>query len=217
MVGKIFLNYRRGDDPGFAQALFGRLEHAFSHEQLFMDIDSIAPGLDFVRVLDERVAESDVLLAIIGRGWVDARNAAGTRRLDDPDDFVRIEIESALNQGKRVIPVLVGEAKMPRAEELPEALRPLARRNAVRLTHERFRADTQGLVKALQQALEEIDAVRRRQAKATARELEEQAAIERAKALREREEQAQRDKEQARLSCNCRALGRADCQGGGTR
>ena len=113
-----------------------------------MDVDNIAPGLDFVRVLHERVAECDVVLAVIGKGWIDARDARD-RRLDDPDDFVRIEITSALSQGKRVIPVLVGDAQMPRPEELPEALRPLARRNAVRLTHERFRADTQGLVKAI--------------------------------------------------------------------
>jgi outer membrane protein assembly factor BamD (BamD/ComL family) len=106
-----------------------------------------------------------------------------------------------------VIPVLVGEAQMPRPDELPEALRPLARRNAVRLTHERFRADTQGLVKALHQALEEIDVLRKTQAEVATRAQaeqergrEEQAAIEQANALRESEEQARRDKEQARLT-----------------
>jgi hypothetical protein len=181
MAGKIFINYRRGDDPGFAQALFGRLELAFPHEQLFMDVDNIAPGLDFVRVLDERVAECDVLLAVIGKGWIEARDAAGTRRLDDPGDFVRIEIASALSQGKRVIPVLVGDAQMPRREDLPEALQPLMRRNAVRLTHERFRADTQGLVRALQQGFEEMEAARqteerrREDAQAKQRAAEEQA------------------------------------------
>ncbi len=131
-----------------------------------MDVDNIAPGLDFVRVLEERVAECDVVLAVIGKGWIDARDATGARRLDDPDDFVRVEISSALSKDKRVIPVLVGEAPMPRPEELPEVLRPLARRNAVRLTHERFRVDMQGLIKALQQALEEIDALRKMGAEA---------------------------------------------------
>jgi hypothetical protein len=115
-----------------------------------LDVDNIAPGLNFVSELNERVAECDVLLAVIGKGWIDARDAAGNRRLDDPDDFVRIEIASALNQGKRVIPVLVGEAHMPRPDQLPEAIRPLASRNAVRLTHERFGADIQGLIGALQ-------------------------------------------------------------------
>jgi hypothetical protein len=154
-TGRIFINYRRGDDPGYTGRLFDRLQEVFAPEQLFLDVDNIAPGLDFVRVLDERIAESDVVLAVIGKGWIDARDATGARRLDNADDFVRVEIASALNQDKRVIPVLVGEAAMPRPEELPEVLRPLARRNAVRLTHERFRSDTQGLIKAIQQALEE--------------------------------------------------------------
>lgn len=166
MAGKIFINYRRGDDAGYSGRLFDRLQDVFAPQQLFMDVDNIAPGLDFVRVLNERVAECDVVLAVIGRNWIDARDAAGKRRLDDPEDFVRIEIASALDQGKRVIPVLVADAPMPRADDLPEALRPLSRRNAVRLTHERFRSDTQGLIKALQQSLEEIEAGRRADAQA---------------------------------------------------
>jgi hypothetical protein len=153
MAAKIFINYRRGDDPGYTGRLFDWLQDVFDRQQLFIDVDNIAPGLDFVHELDERVGECDVMLAVIGKGWIDARDATGIRRLDDPSDFVRIEIESALSQGKRVIPVLVGDAQMPRADELPEALRPLVRRNAVRLTHERFSADIQGLVKALQQTL----------------------------------------------------------------
>ena len=160
MAGKIFINYRRGDDPSAAQALLGRLEQAFLPEQLFMDVDSIKPGLDFVRVLNDQVAQCDVLISIIGKNWLDARDAHGVRRLDNPDDFVRIEIETALQQDKRVIPILVGQAQMPRPEELPDALRPLARRNAVRLTHERFRSDVHGLIKALQEALREIEAQR---------------------------------------------------------
>lgn len=160
MTGKIFINYRRGDEPGFTQALLGRLEHSFPAEQLFIDVDNIPPGEDFVHVLESQVAQCDTLLAVIGKGWLLATNELGSRRLDDPNDFVRIEIESALKQGKRVIPVLVNEARMPRPDQLPEALRPLARRNAVRLTHERFRADLQGLVKALQRELEEVAALR---------------------------------------------------------
>jgi hypothetical protein len=163
MFGKIFINYRRGDDPGYTGRLFDRLQEAFAPEQLFLDVDNIAPGLDFARVLDERIAESDIVLAVIGRGWIDARDAKGGRRLDDPDDFVRIEIASALSQDKRVIPVLVGEAQMPRPEQLPDVLRPLARRNAVRLTHERFRVDMQSLIKGLQQALDEIAALHKSQ------------------------------------------------------
>jgi hypothetical protein len=165
MSAKIFLNYRRGDDPGNTGRLFDRLQDAFSPEQLFLDVDNIAPGLDFVRVLEDRVAECEIVLAIIGKGWIDARDEKGLRRLDNPTDFVRVEIESALNLGKRVIPVLVGDAHMPHPDELPEALRPLARRNAVRLTHERFRADTEGLVKALRQTLDQFNASHQSQPK----------------------------------------------------
>jgi hypothetical protein len=195
MTGKIFINYRRGDDPQAAGRLFDRLQDIFEPQQLFLDVDNIAPGLDFMRVLDERVAECDVVLAVIGKGWIDARDAAGARRLDDPDDFVRIEITSALNQGKRVIPVLIGDTPMPHQEQLPEALRPLARRNAVRLTHERFRADTQGLVKALEQALAEIEEARREQAQAEAeRQTAEQRRLQEAEAARRAEEEALRRK-----------------------
>jgi hypothetical protein len=199
MAGKIFVNYRRGDDPGNTGRLFDRLQEAFQPEQLFMDVDSIAPGLDFVRVLEEQVGQCDALLAVIGKGWLDARDDTGARRLDNPEDFVRIEIESALKQNKRVIPVLVGDTHMPRPEELPEAIRPLARRNAVRLSHERFRADAQGLIKALQRALEEVEALRQAHAEAE-RKRQEDAANARAQAQREAEEQARRDKEQARLT-----------------
>lgn len=158
MSGRIFINYRRGDEPGFAGRLFDRLEQAFAPHQLFMDVDNIPAGHDFVRVLEDEVGQCDVLLAIIGKGWIDARDEVGNRRLDQATDFVRIEIESALKLGKRVIPVLVNTVNMPRPDELPETLRPLARRNAVRLTHERFKADAQGLIKVLEGALQEAEA-----------------------------------------------------------
>src|SRR5262245_8561621 len=206
MAGKIFISYRRGDDPGNTGRLFDHLQQSFESEQLFMDVDSIAPGLDFVRVLEEQVGQCDVLLAMIGPRWLAAVDQQGSRRIDDPNDFVRIETESALKQDKRVIPVLVGETPIPRLQDLPEAIRPLARRNAVRLTHERFRADAHGLVKALQQALDEAEALRQARVEATRRaqteaerRREEEAANERSKVQREAEEEARREKEQARL------------------
>jgi Domain of unknown function (DUF4189)/TIR domain/Putative peptidoglycan binding domain len=156
MSGKIFINYRRGDEPGFTQALLGRLEQAFPAERLFIDVDNIPPGEDFVRMLESQVAQCDAMLTVIGTNWLDATDEHGGRRLDDPNDFVRIEIESALKLGKRVIPVLVHQARMPHPDELPEAIRTLSQRNAVRLTHERFRADVQGLIKALQGAIEDV-------------------------------------------------------------
>jgi formylglycine-generating enzyme required for sulfatase activity len=211
MPGKIFINYRRGDDPGFAQALLGRLEQVFPHEQIFMDVDSIEPGLDFVRVLEEQVAQCDVLISVIGKNWTEARDtSSGGRRLDNPEDFVRIEIESALAQEKRVIPVLVGQASMPHADELPDTLKPLARRNAVRLTHERFRADTDSLIGALQRALkgaeearakqqverEHQEQVEREHQEQVEREHQEQVERERQeRAERERQAQAERDRQ----------------------
>lgn len=153
MAGKIFVNYRRGDDPGHAGRLFDRLGDAFRPDQIFMDVDSIAPGQDFVRVLEEQVAQCDVLLAIIGQGWIDARDEKGLRRLDNRDDFVRLEIEAGLKLGKRVVPVLVNGAEMPRAEALPNSLQDVTRLHAVRLTHDRFKSDAQGLIDQLKQVL----------------------------------------------------------------
>ena len=150
MAGKIFINYRRGDDPGFTQALYLRLEQEFQASDLFMDIEGhIKPGDDFVAVLNSQVGACDVLLAVIGPRWAELMTA----RASDPDDFVAIEIKAAIDQGKRVIPVLVGGATMPRADTLPEPIRPLARRNAVGLRPERFKADCQGLVTALKERL----------------------------------------------------------------
>jgi len=173
MGGNIFINYRRGDDPGFAQALFGRLEQVFKGDQLFMDIDDIAPGLDFVEVMNQQVARCDVLISVIGRGWLTAVDESGMRRLDDPQDFVRLEIESALAKKKRVIPVLVNDAKMPRLSDLPESLRPFARCNAVKLSHERFRADVAGLIQPLEEVLGEAAAKREQEEKLRAKELAE--------------------------------------------
>jgi hypothetical protein len=166
-AGKIFLSYRRDDDPGNTGRLFDRLQEAFKPGCLFMDVENVGPGLDFVRVLQEQVTQCDVLLVVIGKKWIAASDATGARRLDNPEDFVRIEIESALKQNKRVVPVLVGEARMPCPKELPRSIRLLARRNAIRLTHERFHTDVQGLIEALQRAFKEVEADRQTQAKAS--------------------------------------------------
>src|ERR1700733_9923150 len=114
MTGKIFLSYRREDTAGFALALFGRLEQSFSAQSLFMDVEGgIGAGQDFVRVIEEQVSACDVMLALIGPDWLTVTDEAGRPRLDNPEDFVRIEVESALRFGKRVIPVLVQKTEMP--------------------------------------------------------------------------------------------------------
>jgi hypothetical protein len=150
MAGKIFINYRRDDDAGFTQALYLRLASEFAEGDLFMDVEGhIKPGDDFVRVLNEQVAACDVFLVVIGPRWAELLAA----RKADPEDFVAIEIKAAFDQGKRVIPVLVGGALVPRADSLPEAIRALAHRNAVGLRPERFMADSQGLIGALKENL----------------------------------------------------------------
>jgi hypothetical protein len=154
MAGKIFINYRRGDDAGFTQALYLHLESEFASGDLFMDVEGhIKPGDDFFEVINAQIASCDVMLVVIGPRWAELLAA----RKGDPDDFVAIEIKAALDQGKRVIPVLVGRASMPRADSLPEAIRPLARRNAVILRHERFNVDCHGLVAALKESLAAVE------------------------------------------------------------
>jgi TIR domain len=150
MAGKIFINYRRADDAGFTQALYLHLESEFGSGDLFMDVEGyIKPGDDFFEVINSQISSCDVVLAVIGPRWTELLTA----RVGDPDDFVAIEIKAAFNQGKRVIPALVGGASMPRADSLPDAIRPLARRNAVDLRPESFKVDCRRLVAALKKSL----------------------------------------------------------------
>jgi len=151
MAGGIFISYRREDSAGFAGRLRDRLVSRFASDHVFMDVDNIEPGLDFVEILGERVGNCEVLLAVIGRDWATCRDANGNRRLDDPCDFVRIEIEAALGRNVRVIPALVDGAAMPRADVLPDGLRPLTRRQAVEISHTRFDMDAERLLRALAQ------------------------------------------------------------------
>ncbi|MCK6449519.1 MAG: toll/interleukin-1 receptor domain-containing protein [Alphaproteobacteria bacterium] len=146
---RVFINYRRDDSPGSAGRLHDRLALEIPPEHLFMDVDAIAPGVDFVDEIDRKVRACDVMLAIIGRGWLDAADKEGRRRLDDAADFVRLEIAMALRHGVNVVPILVDGARMPAAEDLPEELRALARRNAVELSHQRFAAEAKSLAQAL--------------------------------------------------------------------
>ncbi len=118
-----------------------------------MDVAAIEPGQDFRKAIDQSVASCSVLLAVIGPQWLDARDTAGSRRLDDPGDFVRIELASALRSGVAIVPVLVRGSKMPRPEDLPEDLRDLAYRNAVELTHARWKSDIQLLIRALRPSI----------------------------------------------------------------
>ncbi len=145
----IFISYRRDDTEGYAGRLFRDLRERFGKDAVFMDVAGIDPGRDFRRVIEEQVASCGVLLALIGKAWLTVADDAGKRRLDDPNDFVRLETASALKRDIPVIPVLVQQAEMPRAEHLPDGLKDLAFRNSVELTHARWESDVELLIAAL--------------------------------------------------------------------
>jgi len=145
----IFLSYRRTDSDGQTRSLLKDLIARFGKEAVFLDVTGLAKGLDFRRVLEERLATCGVLLAIIGKDWLDAKDDDGSKRLDNPKDFVRLEIAAALKRNIPVIPVLVRGARMPRAEDLPEDLKDLVFRDGVELTHARWDSDVEDLMRAL--------------------------------------------------------------------
>jgi TIR domain len=151
--GRIFISYRREDAAYPAGWLFDRLAERFGDDHIFKDVDSIELGDDFVEVIGEAVGASDVLLALIGDRWLTLADERGNRRLDDPSDFVRIEIEAALQRKVRVIPILVEGAAMPREDQLPPSLTPLARRQALELSPARFSSDTHRLLKVIEKTL----------------------------------------------------------------
>lgn len=147
-MGGIFISYRRDDSRHAAGRLLDRLAQTFGREQLFMDVDNLEAGVDFVAELDRQVAKCDVMLVLIGPRWLDARSEKG-RRLDDASDFVRIEIERALQREIRIVPLLIDGAQPPDPTQLPASLQGLSRRQAIVLTHERFGSDVEGLNEAL--------------------------------------------------------------------
>jgi uncharacterized membrane protein YhaH (DUF805 family) len=153
VTGRIFISYRRGDDQAAAGRLYDRLLQHFDREQLFMDVDAIEPGVDFVKSLDEQLAACTAFIAVIGPRWLTVQNKDGSPRLDNPTDYVRVEIESALKRDIRVIPVLVDGASMPQPSDLPSSLQAFARRNAVEIAHHRFVADCDDLARSIKRSL----------------------------------------------------------------
>jgi hypothetical protein len=149
MPTSIFVSYRRDDTGGHAGRLADRLVARFGKARVFRDIDAIAAGANFVEVIHRAVGECDVLLALIGRQWLTLADAQGRRRLDAEDDFVRLEIAAALQRQVRVIPVLVQGASMPEAPMLPDALKGLARCQALGLTEQGWEDDVARLLKAI--------------------------------------------------------------------
>ncbi|MGG5890127.1 toll/interleukin-1 receptor domain-containing protein [Falsiroseomonas sp. HC035] len=143
----IFVSYRREDSAGWVGRLVDDLSERFGAENVFQDINSMGPGVDFLDAIKETLHRADCALVIIGPAWVAAE--AGARRLDDPGDVVRLETATALRRGMPIIPVLVGGARMPAPDQLPEEIRPLARRNAAELSDRRWPYDLDQLAQAI--------------------------------------------------------------------
>lgn len=153
MAPSLFISYRRHDSAGYSGRVHDRLQRQFGHNLLFMDVDSIPLGSNFTKVLGEEIAKCDALLAVIGPGWLDARDENGHRRLGNPDDFVRIEIGTALKRGIRVIPILLEGTQVPKADQLPDDLKELALRAGLDVRHASFNEDMERLIRELKGAL----------------------------------------------------------------
>jgi hypothetical protein len=146
----VFISYRRVDSQEVVGRIYDRLSGAYGASNVFKDVDSIPLGDDFRRKISSAVSSCDVLLAVIGGNWLTATDASGEGRLRNPSDYVRVEIESALEDDLLVIPVLVGSADLPTEDELPDSLKPLAFRNATRIRPDPdFHPDVDRLIRGI--------------------------------------------------------------------
>ena len=146
----IFVSYRRGESDVHAGRLADRFIEHFGEHRVFYDVDLTEPGVDFIDQIQSAVDSSEVLIAVIGKNWVTATDSAGQKRLDNPDDYVRIAIATALKRNIRVIPLLVQGAAMPSAHELPNDLTPLTHRRAFELHDASWREEVQHLTTVLE-------------------------------------------------------------------
>jgi len=151
-MGGVFINYRREDSGHMAGRLRDSLASAFGHDQIFMDVDDIPVGIDFKAHLNSQLAECDVILVVIGSKWLKVKEAR-QRRLDQPEDPVAIEIAAALDRQIPVIPVLIDGTRIPNERDLPNALKPLAERQAVEVRHPSFRRDVDSLIARMCEAV----------------------------------------------------------------
>jgi tetratricopeptide (TPR) repeat protein len=148
----IFISYRRDDSAASAGRLYDRLAHHFGKEQVFRDVDAIAPGAEFAKVIEERISQCNVSVAVIGKNWVSVKNVAGQYRFDDPKDALRAEIREALNQKKFVIPVLIEGVNVPSVEQLPKDIAALAGRKGIEISESRFDYDAGRVIEAIEKA-----------------------------------------------------------------
>ena len=149
----VFISYRREDSAAYAGRLFDILSAEFGANNTFMDVDDIKGGDDFSNVIERKLGVSDAMIAVIGPHWVSVTEPNGGRRLDNPNDFVRMEVSKALQRGIRVIPVLVGGASLPHPSDLPDNLKTLCDRQAVDVRDARFHEDAKDLTEVLHHTL----------------------------------------------------------------
>ena len=149
----VFISYRRSDAGPYARLLQIRFGQRLRGAPVFMDLDSIEAGDDFAEAIQAAVESCRVLIALIGPRWLTVSDAEGRPRLDDPDDYVRFEIRTALERRARVIPVLVDGATMPHRQQLPDDLARLARLNALPMSYDRYEYDESRLITITQKSL----------------------------------------------------------------
>ena len=145
----IFISYRREDTGGAAGRLYDRLRAHFGANHVFRDLDTIEPGVPFPRAIQEKLSRCDVLIALIGDEWLAPTGEGGQARVHAADDFVRIEIATAMERGIPVIPTLIGRAGMPRSEDLPRDLVALAHCQAITIDDADFHDDVTRLISFL--------------------------------------------------------------------
>lgn len=149
----IFISYRREDSAPYAGRLCDHLRRTFPSTSVFMDVNAVTPGADFVNAIDANLSESAVVLAVIGPQWESIKDSDGHRRIENPDDYVARELSTALQRQANVIPLLVGGARMPPTTSLPSKLEGLSRRNAIEISDTRFAADADRLCAAISSIL----------------------------------------------------------------
>ena len=152
----VFISYRRSDTAPYASRLKAHLDTAFGAEFVFMDVNSLRPGEPFKDVIEATITSIDVVLALIGHDWLTVTDASGKRRLENPGDFVRLELATAFQFDRVVIPVLLENASMPASGELPEPLVALAQRHAITMGDTGWDGDVERLVRRLEEVVDTI-------------------------------------------------------------
>jgi len=152
-VPKLFISYRRKDNPYAAGRLYDHLVYDFGEESVYFDVPSNYGGIDFRKLIDYKIAECDAVIVVIGEKWLTLVDDEGSRRIDQPNDIVHIEIRSALDRGIPITPIFVGNGKIPKETELPEVLGDLCYRNGFEASFESFRTQVKVIITAIRNGI----------------------------------------------------------------